>query len=50
MADENLVNIPATKIQVANVINQNHFACVSQFDVKEQKTYTKAMQKSNATQ
>lgn len=45
-----LIKILATKIPSTNSFDQNHFVCVTQFDVEEPETYAKTLQGRNAPQ
>lgn len=45
--DEDLLRILATKINLANTINENQFIYYIQFDIEELETYLQAIQDPN---
>lgn len=48
--ETNLIKIFVTKIYSTNGLNQNHYICFIEFDIKEPATCAKAMQGLNISQ
>lgn len=49
-AQDDPLKILATRINLANAVDQDQFACSTQLDIEETETYARAMQGPNAAE